>query len=787
MAQDPKIGREILPIPDIPVHAEPAMHASDTKAPPIEPLRPPEGAPNVLIVLIDDMGFGATSAFGGPINMPTLERLAANGLTYNRFHTTALCSPTRQALLTGRNHHSAEMGSVGEVATSMPGNTSVRPNSVATIAEMLKLNGYNTAAFGKMHQTPVWETSVSGPFDRWPTGDGFEKFWGFVAGETNQWEPTLYEGTTPAEPAGTPEDGYHITEEQVDQAIAWVKAQQVMTPDKPFFMYMSYGATHAPHHVAPEWIAKYKGQFDKGWDAVREDTLAKQVEAGIVPEGTQLTDRPPGVVAYDELSDDQKTVGTRLIETYAGFAEHTDHHTGRLIDALEEIGALDDTIVIYIAGDNGASAEGGLDGALNELKALNGIPETVEDILPHIDNIGSPQAFNHYPVGWAHAMNAPYQWTKQVASHWGGTRNGMVLHWPNGIEARGEIRQQFHHVIDVAPTLLEAAGLPQPYSVNGIAQKPIEGVAMNYTFDDVGADDRHTTQYFEMFGNRGIYKDGWTAVTKHRTPWEMGEGAVVPALDDDVWELYDTRRDWSQANDLSAEMPDKLHELQQLFILEAAKYNVFPIDDRTGERFNATIAGRPELQTGRTSMRFAPGMTHLLENTVLNVKNRSYTVTAELVIPNDGADGVIIVQGGRFAGWALYLKESRLSFAYNWFESDLYYLRSEQPLSPGTVTVQYQFDFDGGAPGAGGDGTLLVAGDVVAEGRIDKTVPFVFSADETMDIGKDTASPVTDEYGSGHDNVFTGRIEWVQIDIQDDDVSHLEDPEQTYHRILARQ
>ena len=786
MAQNPSIGREILPIPDIPVRAEPAMHASDTSAPPIEPLRPPEGAPNVLIVLIDDMGFGATSAFGGPCEMPTLERLAANGLVYNRFHTTALCPPTRQALLTGRNHHSAEMGSVGEVATSMPGNTSVRPNSVATIAEMLKLNGYNTAAFGKMHQTPVWATSVSGPFDRWPTGDGFEKFWGFVGGETNQWEPTLFDGTTPAEPRATAEEGYHITDEQVDQAIAWVTAQQVMTPDKPFFMYMSYGATHALHHVSAEWIEKYRGRFDRGWDTVREETLVNQIDKGIVPEGTQLTDRPPGVVSWNDLSDDQRRVGARLMETYAGFAEHTDHHTGRLIDALEEIGALDDTIVIYIAGDNGASAEGGLDGAFNELKALNGIKETVDDILDRMDDIGSPQAFNHYPVGWAHAMNSPYQWTKQVASHWGGTRNGMVIHWPNGISASGEIRQQFHHVIDIAPTLLEAAGLPEPYMVNGIAQKPIEGVAMNYTFNDADADDRHTTQYFEMFGNRGIYSNGWTAVTKHRTPWEMG-GYTPPALEDDVWELYDTMQDWSQANDLSAEMPDKLHELQQIFILEGAKYNVFPIDDRTGERFNAAIAGRPELQTGRTSMRFAPGMTHLLENTVLNVKNRSYTVTAQLVIPEDGADGVVIVQGGRFAGWALYVKENKPAFAYNWFETDLYYVKSEQALPSGEVTVQYQFDFDGGAPGAGGSGTLLIDGEVVAEGRIDKTVPFIFSADETMDVGKDTASPVTDEYGSGDANSFTGTIDWVQIDLEDDDVSHLEDPEQTYHRIMASQ
>ncbi|MGI9623691.1 MAG: arylsulfatase [Acidimicrobiales bacterium] len=786
MAQDPAIGREILPIPDVPVRTSPALHASDAEAPPIEPLRPPEGAPNILIVLIDDMGFGASTTFGGPCEMPTFERLAAGGLTYNRFHTTALCSPTRQALLTGRNHHSAEMGSVGEVATSMPGNTSVRPNSVATVAEMLKLNGYNTSAWGKMHQTPAWETSVSGPFDRWPTGDGFEKFWGFVAGETNQWEPTLFEGTTPVEPRATPEEGYHITEEQVDLAVAWMKAQKTMTPDKPFFMYMSYGATHAPHHVPKEWIDKYSGEFDKGWDVVRTETLEKQLAAGIVPEGTELTPRPPGVEAWDDLTDDQRTVGARLMEAYAGFAEHTDVHTGRLIDALEELEILDDTLVIYIAGDNGASAEGGLDGAFNETMALNGVPETVDDILPHLDDIGSPLAFNHYPVGWAHAMNTPYQWTKQVASHFGGTRNGLVMHWPNGIAARGEIRQQFHHVIDVVPTLLEAAGLPQPYMVNGIAQKPIEGVAMTYTFEDADAPERHTTQYFEMFGNRGIYHKGWTAVTKHRTPWEMGAGNV-PDLDDDVWELYDTSSDWSQNNDLSAEMPEKLRELQQLFLIEAAKYNVFPIDDRTGERFNATIAGRPELQSGRASMRLGPGMTHLTENTLLNVKNRSHTVSAQFGVPADGADGVIVAQGGRFAGWALYVHEGRLAYCHNWLGGERYYVRAPDALPEGEVTVQYQFDFDGGAPGAGGEGTLLVNGDVVATGRIDKTVPFIFSADETMDIGCDTASPVTDDYGSGPTNVFNGKLEWVQIDLEDDDVSHLEDPEATYHRILARQ
>lgn len=786
MPQDPKIGREILPIPDRPSKGKPAIDVRDSEVPAFKPLRPPEGVPNVVIVLIDDMGFGATSTFGGPCEMPTLDRLAGNGLTYNRFHTTALCSPTRQALLTGRNHHSAEMGSVAEVATGAPGYTSVRPNSVATIAEMLRLNGYNTGAFGKMHQTPVWEVSVSGPFDRWPTGDGFEKFYGFVGGETNQWEPTLFEGTTPVEPPRTADEGYHVSEDIVDHATAWVKSQQAMTPDKPFFLYLSYGATHAPHHVSAEWIEKYRGRFDKGWDAVREETLANQKERGIVPPDTQLTDRPDGVVAWDELSDDQKRVGARLMEAYAGFAEHTDAQTGRLVDALEEIGVLDDTLFIYIAGDNGASAEGGLDGTFNELKALNGVSETTAEVLPHLDEIGSPQAFNHYPVGWAHAMDCPYQWTKQVASHWGGTRNGMVLHWPNGVKAKGEIRQQFHHVIDIVPTILEAAGLPEPYMVNGIAQKPIEGVSLVYTYEDANAADRHTTQYFEMFGNRGIYHDGWTAVTHHRTPWILG-GAQQVTLAEDRWELYNTMEDWSQANDLAADMPDKLRELQELFFVEASKYNVFPIDDRTGERFNPAIAGRPELQGARKSITLGPGMTHLMENTVLNVKNRSHAVSAQLVVPERGANGAIVVQGGRFAGWSLYVKDRKLKYCYNWFNSELYYVEADRPLPNGEVEVQYQFAFDGGQPGAGGTGTLLVNGEQVARGRIDKTVPFIFSADETMDVGKDTASPVTDDYPSGAGNAFTGKIDWVRIDLEDDDVSHLEDPEQIYHRIMARQ
>jgi arylsulfatase len=676
------------------------------------------------------------------------------------------------------------MGTITELATSAPGTTSVRPNSVATIAEMLRLNGYNTGAAGKMHQTPVWEVSMSGPFDRWPTGDGFEKFFGFIGGETNQWAPTLFLGTSPVEPWGTAEAGYHFSEDMVDKAIAWLQGIHTMTPDKPFFLYTSFGATHAPHHVAPEWIEKYKGKFDKGWDKVREETLTNMKEKGLVPENTQLTERPDGVRAWDELNDTEKKVYARMMEVYAGFAEHTDAQILRLIETLEEIDEFDNTLFIYIAGDNGASAEGGLDGTFNELMALNGIPQDLEDVLPRLDDLGSPKAFNHYPVGWAHAMNAPYQWTKQVASHFGGTRNGMALCWPNGIKARGEIRQQFHHVIDIVPTILETAGLPEPYMVNGIAQKPIEGVSMNYTFDDPEIEDQRVTQYFEMFGNRGIYHEGWTAVTRHNIPWLLAEN---PSFDEDVWELYDTTKDWSQANDLSKEMPEKLRELQDLFLVEAAKYNVFPLDDRRSERFNASIAGRPDLPAGRETMTFYPGMSHLTENTVLNVKNRSHTITAEVEIPEGGANGVIIAQGGRFAGWSLYAKDGATKYAYNWFDADYYYVGGKQKLPTGRVNIRYHFNFEGDAPGGGGTGTIYVNEEKVAEGKIRKTVPFIFSADETLDIGGDLALPVTDDYPEGESNKFSGKIYWVRIDLEEDNVSHLEPEELKYHRALARQ
>ena len=774
-------GREILPIPDLAKSGPPAVYAQDVQYAPAQLMRPPDGAPNVVIVLIDDMGFGAPSTFGGPIHMPTQARLAAEGLTYNRFHTTALCSPTRQALLTGRNHHSVGMGSITETATTAPGYTSVRPNSAATIADTLRLNGYNTAAFGKMHQTPVWEVSTSGPFDRWPTGEGFEKFYGFVGAETNQWAPTLFEGTTPVEPPDDPD--YHLTPDLVDHAIAWVQAQHTLTPDKPFFVYLAFGATHAPHHVPQEYIDRYAGKFDQGWDALREATLARQKELGIVPAEAQLTARSEGIPAWDELTDDERRVATRLMEVYAGFAEHTDEHAGRFLDALRDMDVLDNTLVIYISGDNGASAEGGLRGKFNEMTTLNYVYETTDELLAHLDDFGTIRAYNHYPVGWAHAMNCPYQWTKQVASHWGGTRTGMVVRWPAGIKAQGEIRPQWHHVIDIAPTILDAAGLPAPVMVHGVTQKPLEGVSMAYTFGDAAAPDRHTTQYFEMFGNRGIYHEGWSAVTKHHTPFALDDSVWA----DDVWELYDDSTDWTQAVDLAAVYPEKLAGLQDLFMVEAAKYNVFPLDDRRTELLNPDLAGRPDLLGGRTSMTFYAGMGHLPENTVPNVKNKSHSISADVEIPATGAEGVIIAQGGRFGGWSLYVVDGALKYCHNYLGVAEYIVATEEQLPAGRMTLRYEFAYDGGSqPGAGGMGTLYVGDAQAGQGRIDQTVPFSFSLDETLDIGRDGATPVSSDYPL-RNNAFTGKIYAVTVDIDDNAVAYVEPPENIYDRLMAGQ
>lgn len=783
-----ELQRGSLPIPDRPHTGIVTYDARDpaTAFPAIAPIRPPEGAPSVLLVLLDDVGFAASSPFGGVIAMPTADRLAAGGLRYTRFHTTALCAPTRTALLTGRNHHAVGMGCVPEIATSAPGYSSMRPNTAAPLPEVLRLNGYSTAMFGKCHEVPFWETSPMGPFDRWPTGSGFEHFYGFLGGETNQYAPSLYEGTTPVEPERTADEGYHLTEDLADRAIAWIRQQRALMPGKPFFAYVAPGATHAPHHVPKAWADRYAGRFDAGWDALREEIVARQRAMGIIPPDAVLTARPSEIPAWDEMPDALKPVLARQMEVYAGFLEHVDHHVGRIVDALEELDALDDTLVLYLVGDNGASAEGTVHGSFNELLMFNGAAhvETPEMMAGRIDEFGGPGAYNHYAVGWAHAMDTPYQWTKQVASHWGGTRNGTIIRWPRRIAAQGELRTQFHHVIDIAPTILEVAGIPAPTHVHGVQQLPLHGVSMTPTFDDAAAPEAHTLQYFEVFVNRGIYHEGWTAVTRHSTPWVVGP---LPSFDDDVWELY-APDDWTQAHDLAAARPDKLRELQRLFLIEAARHGVLPLDDRRVERFDAATAGRPQLIGGTTQMLYG-GMGRLTESSVVNIKNRSHAITARFDVPVGAPiTGVIVAQGGAFGGWSLYLLQGRPVYCYNLFGLQRFKVAGDAPVAPGRHELRMVFTYDGGGPAKGGGVALLLDGMRVAEGRLPATEPLVFSTDETTDVGSDTATPVSDDYTPATSR-YPGRIDWVRIDVGEDALVPEDHPtpEDRFRLAMARQ
>lgn len=755
-----QLNRTSLPIPELPVVPMTTLDARDAKAPPRFEVKAPQGAPNVVIVLIDDIGFGASSAFGGPIKMPTLDKMANAGLRYNRFHTTALCSPTRTALLTGHNHHANNAGAIMELATAFPGNTGIRPLTITPLAQILRHNGFSTAAFGKYHETPPWEISTSGPYDRWPTGSGFDKFYGFIGGETNQWAPAIFDGVTRVEHKPSPD--YHFTTDMTDQAIRWVSAQQSLTPDKPFYMYFATGATHAPHHAPKEWIAKYKGQFAGGWEKLREETFERQKKLGVIPAETKLTPRPKEIPAWENMSVEQKRLFERQMETFAGFAEHTDHEVGRLVAQLEAIGELENTLFFYIVGDNGSSAEGGPEGTYNEMMALNGIIGKADQMMDHIDAWGDPSTFPHFAIGWAWATNTPFQWTKQVASHFGGTRNGMVMHWPKGIKAKGEVRSQFHHVIDVAPTALEATRIPQPKTVNGIAQRPMDGVSMLYSTDAPKAVERRTTQYFEMFGNRGIYHEGWVACTRHSLPWLM---VPLPALKDDVWELYNVDEDFSQANNLAAKNPQKLKELQAVFDKEAVRHHVFPIDDRRSERFNPAIAGRPDLLGGRRSLTVYPGMTGMLENAFINVKSVAHAVTAEIEVPDDKTNGVIIAQAGYFGGWVLYMKDGKPRHEYNFFALERTNIGADTTaLAPGKHTVSYEFIPDENKPGTGGKSILSVDGQKVAEGQIPKTQPFFFSGDEGADVGMDGETNVSTDYQPGRPSTFTGKIIKVTVE-----------------------
>ena len=751
-------AQDVLPRPDPKFKGTIGQTYKDSIPDKIPLIKAPEGAPNVLFIMIDDCGFGQWATFGGQIPTPNLDRLAQVGLRYTRFHTTALCSPTRAALLTGRNHHSAGTGVITEIGSVYPGYSGQIPKSEAMVSELLRQNGYSTVFFGKNHNIPDWETSVSGPFDRWPTMQGFDHFYGFIGGEANQWQPALYDGNKPVEmevPKGREKD-YTLNENLADKAIEYIHQEKSATPDRPFFIYYAPGATHAPHHVPQDWIAKFKGQFDQGWDKYREETYQRQLKMGIIPPDTKLTPRAKEIPAWDSLTSDEKKVAAHLMEIFAAFTAQTDYEVGRVIDSIRDIGQLDNTLIMWEVGDNGASMEGTLNGVFNEMVSLNGQHEDTKYILEHLDQLGGPQSYNHFPVGWAWAMNTPFQWGKQVASHFGGTRNPLVISWPNRIKDHGGIRSQFHHVIDVVPTILEAAGVTEPSTVNGVPQKPIEGVSMVYSFDDPKAKGTRKTQYFEMFGNRALYNDGWIAVCRHgRLPWQTS-GSFDFAKD--TWELYNLENDFSEANDLSANSPEKLRELQDLFWAEAAKYNVLPLDDRFIERADPSL--RPSLIAGRTQFTYFQGAYRIPENSAANIKNKSHVITAYLDKPGDG---VLVAAGGTVGGYTLFVKDGKPTYEYNWFGMSRYQVTSSENLPDGKSTVRVEFKYDGGGLAKGGKVTLFVNDKKVGEGRVDKTIFGRFSADETFDTGLDTGSPVSSLYQSPFK--FTGTLNKIEINI----------------------
>ncbi len=726
-----------------------------------KPVPAPEGAPNVVVIMLDDVGFGQTSTFGGLIPTPSLDQIASEGLSFNRFHTTAICGPTRAALLTGRNHHSAGNGFLMEWATGFPNYSTMIPRETATIAEVLRDNGYATWWYGKNHNTPDWETTVAGPFDRWPTGLGFDYFYGFNAGETHQYYPVLFENTVPVEPDKSPEEGYHLVTDMTDRAIHRMKFSKSVAPDKPFFLYFAPGAMHAPHHVTQEWRDRFKGKFDMGWEQYREIVYQNQLERGIIPPDTRLTARPDWVPSWDSLSDQQKELYTALFENYAGYFAFTDHEIGRLLDAIRELPDADNTMVVYIVGDNGASSEGGPDGTLNEIRSLNGLQTPIEDILPNLDKLGGPQTEPHYPVGWAWAGNTPFQWVKQVASHLGGSRNPMVITWPAKIQPDDAPRDAFLHVIDVVPTILEAAGLEMPETVNGIAQKPLEGKSFLASFTDPEFEGRDE-QYFEILSNRSMYSEGWKANAQHTLPWRMD---IAPGnWEQDQWELYYLPDDFSEANDLAASNPEKLAELKDKFNEAANQYDVFPLDDRGSARLIVPKPLPPGARAGTKTYTYYEGAVRIPEPAAPPVKNQSWTLTAEVHTEGAETEGVIMGFGGVSSGITLYLQDGVPVFEYNYFE-DHTVVQGNQALPAGEAKVRVDFQYKGakGEAGKGADIVLAVNGETVAKGSMEATVPARFGVD-TFGIGEDTGQPVTQSYKTPFR--FTGRIEKVVVDIK---------------------
>jgi len=725
---------------------------------------PPKGAPNVLLIMTDDQGYGVTGTFGGVIPTPTMDRIAKAGLRYTQFHSTALCSPTRAALITGRNHHSVGFGVIGEMSTGFPGYDSVIGEDSATIGEILKENGYATSWFGKNHNTPTYLYSAAGPFDQWPLGMGFQYFYGFMGGETDQWTPYLYQNTTPIFPWIGKKD-YNLTTDMADEAIRYMSSLNASAPEQPFFLYYVPGGTHSPHQPKAEWRDKFKGKFDMGWEKMREQIFANQKKLGVIPANTKLTPWPSDLPKWESLSLIQKKLYAREAENYAGYAAYTDYEIGRVVQAVEDMGKLDNTLIIYISGDNGTSAEGTLEGTFNQMTSYNAIltlPEAVQ--MLHYEDWGSDKTYPHMSVAWSWAFDTPFKWTKQVASHFGGTRQGMVISWPGHIKDVGGIRSQFHHMIDIVPTILEASHVAAPQQVNGIQQKPIEGVSMAYTFDAANAKaaSKRETQYFEMFGNRGIYHNGWYAcTTPPQPPWLMGAKAL-PAVEEYKWELYDLTSDFSQNDDLAAKNPDKLKELQALFLTEAAKYNVFPLDNSILPRL---VTPRPSATAGRTLFTYRGPNANIPVSNAPSLLNKDYTITAEVTVPKGGAEGMIATMGGRFGGYALYLLKGKPVFVYNLL--DLKRVRWEsgvggsdvlgEALKPGKHTIVFDFKYDGPGPGKGGTGVFTVDGKQIAKQTMEHSIPFLMSIDESFDIGSDTRSAVDDSYELPF--TFTGSID----------------------------